>query len=284
MLHLPALALISVLAAVGLLAAAALVRAPFRHPGFGRSHFRSEPLWHLGGIVASIPRIGFALGALVALLLVFPRAPAGLVRLGAGLLVGFGLEACAYYLALSGEEQGGRTGLLGGIGGLLAAAAGLFVLLRLVGPRPSASERPLGLFTRLSLLIGAALTLAGALIEFNGGGTTTDAFAGSLIEKHAFERFALFGALVLVVLVALFPRTLLPARFAAGVLIGCGASAALLYLRFLLIPAFERPELASVAPGGPIGLIGGLFVLFAGLAARRGAETEVVAPLRTARA
>jgi hypothetical protein len=267
---------------VGLLAAGTLLRRQsFLDPDFGPQGTVAA----LAAVTSPAP-LAVAAGAAAALGLLQARPRSALA---AGLLLGVSLGGLAKYGGLLGalaatEQREAWIARNGAPGSILLAFAGAAVLAVVAGARvrdePAAPRGgpgqppPTPPAVRLLALVGAALTVAGTLIPFNvvfpGTARATERVVIGLPPSpwEAVEPLALAGIAIVTVLFASPARRLA----VAGVLAALGALGMLLWLRYVGVPVLQMAladGIASVRPGGIVGLAGAALVLASGMVATR---------------
>lgn len=259
-------------------------------PGFGGpSNFHdSRALWRLASVATTLPTVGLVAGGLVGLMLARDRDRPIARWLGAGLLLGFGVQGAALYAGMLASDDGRKAGFaIAMAGGLAVVGVGGWAYRQFATANPSAlPDSGLELSVRTGAAVGAALTLVGMFVDFNGGGSAPGhPYSGSIVGKSSFERWDLFVVVLLVLAIALLPKFVGPRPLAAGLLIAFGIGTTFLWPRFIAIPALENREIASIAPGGFIGLAGAILIVVSGFAARSMAERrEPITSLTTTRA
>ncbi len=214
-----------------------------------------------GGAFTSLAPIAIVLGSVLgSALLRFGRTQ----MLGAGLLLGFGFAGAAKYISVAWAAWDASAGVLLGV---LVALAGAGLVLG-VGFRAGRSElsghpqRPSAAMTALAL-VGAALIIVGTAIPFNTGGP--DLPADQVIlersSQEAFDPIATALAIAVCGLLMLVPRgrTLWPVA-----LMALGVASALLWVRYIGIPAIESERIAQPAAGGFVGLLGAVIAFVGG--------------------
>lgn len=262
------------LAGAGLvLAATALRWETLARPPFGGG---SVPgLW----IAVAPASIAVAAGALYAFVRAW-RSEIG--PLATGLLLGFSLGGLVKYGALLGRyattdeapaQWGSLLSLALGFGGslLLAAVAAFWIAAR--HRREARFARVPG---RVVASVGALLMLAATAIPFNVSFPQTRAVEQVIVQRDLWEALDPI-ALALAVVATIFLGGRLDQLVVSGLLVALGVLGALLWLRYIGVPALQmlaRDDLASLRPGGAVGLAGSLLVWRAGFVAGRSAAAE----------
>ncbi|HET7856321.1 MAG TPA: hypothetical protein VFL41_07670, partial [Gaiellaceae bacterium] len=223
-----------------------------------------------GGAFTSLAPIAIVLGSVLgSALLRYPRTQA----VGAGLLLGFGFAGAAKYFSVAWAAWGGSSGALLGL--LLALAGALIVLA--VGVRAAMSElsgRPQKGSTATIVLAlgGASLIVAATAIPFNTGGP--DLPADQVIlersSQEAFDPIATALAIAACGLLTLVPRG---RTVWLAAIMALSVASALLWVRYIGIPAIESERIAQPAAGGFVGLLGAAIAFLGGwLGYRRTAD------------
>jgi CHAT domain len=248
-------------------------------PGFGGpSNFHdSHALWRLASVFTTLPTVGIVICALAGLLLAQTASSRGTRWLGTGLLLALGVQGTALYAGMLTSHDGHKAGFVLAVAGAVAVlGVGVWSYWMLAGAHLDKSDSPVDLPIRAIAAAGAVLTLVGMFVNFNGGGSGPGhPNAGSVFGKSSFERWDLLAVALLVFALLSWVGS---RPLVAGVLIACGVGTALLWPRFIAIPALENRNIASIAPGGFIGLAGAVLIAVSGYAARRSAHMQ--APVR----
>lgn len=181
--------------------------------------------------------------------------------LAGGLLVGLGITGVAKYGGLTAHLQKGDAEARSVvIFGLITACSGVLAVLgsklATSGPDRYASGGTRRLAVGLAL-VGAALVVAGCLVEYNGvSGKTV------IPEDGWFALEPLAGAVVALGAVFVGRGS---GQAGAGALIAVGVVGLALWPRFIGVPIALDESEGSAAPGGFIGLLGSSCLLAAGL-------------------
>jgi hypothetical protein len=150
---------------------------------------------------------------------------------------------------------------------LLAATAGVRIATDRKDPERRAGPLPLVL-----VLVGAGLVVLGTIVPFNDGPAVE---MTSLIDRNGgWRAVEPIGAAVLAgVLVFLTGRL----AGAGSAVIALGTYLTLLWgARYIGFPGWQPDDVSSVAPGGFIGLAGGLAILVGGLLVRTQARRGTI--------
>lgn len=240
----------------------------FLQPSFGGpgNFHDSRFLWRLGGVFQTIPTLGIAVTAIVALLVAQRRAGSRAACAGAIMLCG--LQGVALYACVLASPQGHEPEFLVALfGGVLLGAVPIPILSRLVGASSSASEL-LGRFTRATAVVGALVTVIAMAIAFNNGGAE-GVNAASVFDGYV-ERWDLLFIAAVAATIGLFGGTLrVPRQLLGGALVACGVGAACIWPRFIVVPLIENRGVASPGAGGFVGVAGAVLILLAGYNALR---------------
>jgi len=240
----------------------------FLEPSFGgpANFHRSTLLWRLAGFFTTLPTLGIAAIAIVALLVAQRNARKRAASVGAILLCG--LQGVALYAGVLGAHGGNSAGFaVPLVGGLLLGVVVLPIVSRLVG---GSGAPPLARSVRATALLGAAVTVIGMLVDFNGGGPApAHTHAASVFDGFG-ERWDLLAIAVVAAAIGLLaPILRAPRPLLGGALVACGVGAACMWPRFLVIPLIENRSVASPGAGGFIGLAGAALILLSGYGAVR---------------
>jgi len=262
----PLLATILGLAGAGLLVLGTVLRADeVAHPGLADTSGVDV------GFFTSLAPTGLVVGALGALALSYSR---GSGRIGTGLLLGFALAGVAWYVGVlvtafhtTAEESSRLTGgaALALLGCLLLAAA---AVPRIAADREDPGE-DVGWLPRVLVLAGVAIVVAGTIVPFNDGPRPQESGLGAVIDRDGgWEAFAPIAIAVLAGAASFFLTTGRSRLVACGAIIGLGAFATLLWVRYLAVPMLQPDTISSVAPGAFLGFGGAVAILAGGLVAR----------------
>jgi TIR domain len=249
----------------------------FLQPSFGGpGNFQSTLLWRSAGVFTTLPALGIAATAIVALLVAQRNARSRAACAGAILLCG--LQGVALYAGVLAKPSGHKPGFaVPLIGGLLLGAVALPIVSRLVGGASGPSGPPLQLLVRATAVLGAVVMVLGMVVNFNNGGRAPEHVgAGSVFDKNAFERWDLLViAAVAAAIGLLAPILRAPRPLLGGALVACGVGTVCIWPRFIAIPLIENRSLSSPGAGGFIGVAGAALILFAGYRAVRASQRHV---------
>jgi hypothetical protein len=248
----------------------------FVNPSFGGAvNFHdSTLLWRLAGVFTTLPTLGIAATAIVALAVA--RGNRSRAASAAAILV-CGLQGAVLYIGVLTARSGHRPGFAVAVaGGLLLCAAVLPIVTRLVGAAAGPSEPPLDLWVRVAAVLGAAVMVVGMAVNFNNGGPPPDhVHRGAVFAAAHPERWDLLLVAVVAAGIGLLaPILRVPRPLLGGALVACGVGAICVWPRFFAIPLIENRSVASPGAGGFIGAAAATLILFSGYRALRGAEQE----------
>ena len=249
----------------------------FLHPRFGGpvNFHDSTLLWRLAGVFTTLPTLGIAATAIVALLVAQRNARSRAACAGAILLCG--LQGVALYAGVLAVPTGHRPGFaVALVGGLLLGAVALPIVSRLVGGASGPSDPPLELSVRATAVMGAAVMVIGMVVDFNNGGPAPEhVHVGSVFDGNHVERWDLLViAAVAAAIGLLAPILRAPRPLLGGALVACGVGAVCIWPRFIAIPLTENRSIASPGAGGFIGVAGAALILFSGYSAVRASQRQ----------
>ena len=250
----------------------------FLHPSFGGAKSfdnHSTFLWRLAGVFTTLPTLGIAATAIVALLVAQRSTRKRAVCAGAILLCG--LQGVALYAGVLAAPKGGKPGFaIALVGGLILAAVALTIAARLIGRASGQSEPRLEPWIRAIAVLGAAVMVIGMMVDFNNGGPAPrHLHAGAVFDRVHAERWDLLViAAVAASIGFLAPILRAPRPLLGGALVACGVGAACIWPRFIVIPLIETEKVASPGAGGFIGIAGGALILFSGYGALRASRRQ----------
>jgi hypothetical protein len=224
------------------------------------------------GAVTAPASVAVVVGVLYALLKAWRS---GADALATGLLLGFSVGGIAKYASLVAQFQtsdrpeqfgSGASLALGLAGSVITAGVAIFWLATKHRERAHSSA----LVGRVFAPAGAILIAAATLIPFSVTFPETEHVEQVILQRDVWEAadpLALAAAIVLGVFLAAETRRLV----VSGVFIALGVLAALLWIRYVGVPALQmidQDNLASIRAGGLVGLVGAVLVWRAGVAGR----------------
>ena len=224
------------------------------------------------GAATAPASVAVAVGVLYALLKAWRS---GADALATGLLLGFSVGGIAKYASLVAQFQtsdrpeqfgSGASLALGLAGSMITAGVAIFWLATKHRERAHSSA----LVGRVFAPAGAILIAAATLIPFSVTFPDTEHVEQVILQRDVWEAadpLALAAAIVLGVFLAAETRRLV----VSGVFIALGVLAALLWIRYVGVPALQmidQDNLASIRAGGFVGLVGAVLVWRAGVAGR----------------
>jgi hypothetical protein len=249
----------------------------FLHPQFGGpgNFHDSTLLWRLAGVFTSLPTLGIAATAIVALLVAQRNVRSRAACAGAILLCG--LQGVALYTGILAAPARNRPGFaVALVGGLLLGAVALPIVSRLVGGASCSSDPPLARSIRATAVLGAAVMVIGMVVDFNNGGPApAHAHTSSVFDGNHVERWDLLVIAAVAAAIGLLTPSLrarLP--LLGGALVACGVGAVCIWPRFIAIPLIENRSIASPGAGGFIGVAGAALILFSGYSASRTSQRQ----------
>jgi hypothetical protein len=277
----PSWAVLGVLVGAAMILSGVFIRnsngVRFLHPEFGgaKNFHDSTLLWRLAGVFTTLPTVGIAATAIVALIVAQRNARNRAACAGAILLCG--LQGAALYAGVRDAPGGDRPGFaVALLGGLLLGAVAIPIVSRLVRGALGPSD-PLGeLSVRAPAVLGAAVMVIGMMVNFNNGGPPENPMhVGSALDGNHPERWDLLViAAVAAAIGLLAPILRAPRPLLGGALVACGIGAVCIWPRFIAIPLIENRAIASPGVGGFIGIAGAALILFSGYTAVRAAQRQ----------
>jgi len=249
----------------------------FLHPQFGGAKSfdnHSTFLWRLAGVFTTLPTLGIAATAIVALLVAQRSSRNRAACAGAILLCG--VQGVVLYAAVLAWRGGSSAGFgVAVLGGLLLCAVILPIVLRLVVGASERSDPVLEPWVRAIAVLGAVVMVIGMMIDFNNGGPAPEhRHAGAVFEASHPERWDLLAIAVVAAGIGLLAPILRVRPLLGGALVACGVGAACMWPRFIVIPLIENENVASPGAGGFIGLAGAALILFSGYGALRASRRQ----------
>ena len=243
----------------------------FLHPQFGGARFfhDSDLLWRAAGFFTTLPTLGIAATAIVALRVAQRNTHKRAACAGAILLCG--VQAVVLYAGVLAWRGGNSAGFgVAVIGGLLLVAVMLPIVFRLFGAASEPSDPPLELSVRATAVVGAAVMVIGMMVDFNNGGPAPEhRFAGAVFDANHPERWDLLAIAVVAAGIGLLAPILRVPQLLGGALVACGVGAVCMWPRFIAIPLMENRTIASPGIGGYVGMAGAAVILFSGYIAVR---------------
>ena len=215
----------------------------------------SESLLRVARGFGAAQTIGLLVGGLLAILLALRTKPRELGTVGVGLLCGFALAGTIRFGGmLSWAEGAGSRFTLALIGALVVLVVGGVAAWQEYRALNSEAT-PFG-FLRAVALLGGLTSFIALFLDYNG-----------VTSRSAFEaRGEAWDLVVLpLVTVALLFVPRLPRPLAGGFLVAFGTTSALVWLRFIAVPALQDADAASLGDyGALIGAAGAVLVALAG--------------------
>jgi hypothetical protein len=248
----------------------------FLHPSFGGAkNFDNQStfLWRLAGVFTTLPTLGIAATAIVALLVAQRSGRNRAACAGAILLCG--VQGVVLYAAVLAWRGGSSAGFgVAVVGGLLLCAVMLPIVSRLVAAS-EASDPVLELWVRATAVLGAVVMVIAMMVDFNNGGPAPDhRHAGAVFEASHPERWDLLAIAVVAAGIGLLAPILRVRPLLGGALVACGVGAVCVWPRFIVIPLIENENVASPGAGGFIGIAGAALILFSGYGALRASQPQ----------
>jgi hypothetical protein len=227
---------------------------------------------YLGAVVAPASII-VPVGALYALLKAWGSSAGPLAT---GLLLGFAVGGVAKYASLLGQQDPDH---LGSSGSLLLGLAGAAVLAGVATfwlvTRYHERGRPAQLSVRVFAAAGAVLIAAATFVPFNNSFSNGSWKLQVISTRSTWEAFEPLAVAAVIVLAVVFAGTT-NRLVLSGLFVALGLVGAFYWLRYIGVPVLQmlqEENLASVRPGGFIGLAGSALLWVAGIAGRGRAAT-----------
>jgi SulP family sulfate permease len=229
----------------------------------------------LAGVFTTLPTLGIAATAIVALLIARRSAHSRSACAGAILLCG--LQGVALYAGVLASPGGDRPGFaLALVGGLLLGAVVLPIVAQFVRDASGRSDHGPQLSVRAIAVLGAVVMVIGMVVNFNNGGPApARAHMGSVFDGDHTQRWDLLLIAAVAALIGLLaPILRVPRPLLGGALVACGVGAACIWPRFIAIPLMENRSIASPGAGGFIGIAGAALILVSGYIAVRAGQRQ----------
>jgi hypothetical protein len=210
-----------------------------------------------GGLFTSLAPLSLVIGAVVGALLLLRETTR---RVGAGLLVGFGIAGLAKYAGVAGYANSAEAHGQGYdiwrwipilLGGLVLVAAAVWA----IRSTPWTDRRTNDLVPILLALAGAALIVVGCFVPFAHGGPE------QTIADRTWARIDPFVTAVAIAAVVFMPRRRGIRDLWFTALIALGIASSLLWVRYIGIPLIRGDSLGT---GAIIGLAGSILAIVAG--------------------
>jgi hypothetical protein len=278
----PSWAVLGVLLGAGMILSGVFIRNAggerFVHPNFGGAEKfdnHSTFLWRLAGVFTTLPTLGIAATAIVALLVAQRSSRNRAACAGAILLCG--AQGAVLYAGVLAWRGGSSTGFgVAVVGGLLLCTVMLPIVSRLVIGASEPSDPVLEPWVRAAAVLGAAVMVIGMMVDFNNGGPApAHRHAGAVFEASHPERWDLLAIAVVAAGIGLLaPILRAPRPLLGGALVACGVGAACIWPRFIVIPLIENETVASPGAGGFIGIAGAALIVLSGYGALRASRRQ----------